>query len=138
MLAFGLGLLLTILFILIALSGIDEFNQQPLEVQRESNLFNFGISSAVGLTIIAALAMVAFGLFQIVTNFRSSIKGLIGFGVLIVIFLISYSTSSGDCNDETISEGACKFISGGLTTMLLLAGFAAFAFVAAEIRNLFK
>lgn len=136
--AFGVGLLITVIFLISVLSGVAEFDMMPEEQQGETSIFNPGISGAIILVVIAALAMLLFGLFQVFTNLKGSLKGLIGLGVLIVVFLIGYSSSGTDCNEEGMSAAACQFVGGGITTALVLAGLAALAFVASEIRNFFK
>ena len=78
-------------------------------------------------------------------------KGIIGFGILLVIFFVTYSTASGEPTpyiqgaiDKFEEAGAVftsnnlKFISGGISTAVALVAIAAVAFVFAEIRNLFK
>jgi magnesium-transporting ATPase (P-type) len=136
--AFGLGLLITLIFLISVFSGVAEFDLLAEEKQGETSIFNPGISGAIVLVVVAAAAMLLFGLFQVFTNLRASLKGLIGLGILVVVFLIGYSTSGNDCNEEGMSAAACQLVGGGITTALALAGLAALAFVASEIRNFFK
>lgn len=150
-LAFGLGVLITVIFLGSVLSGVGEFSTQTEEMQDQTSIFNFGLTGAIALAIIAALAMVGFGLFQVLTDFRGSLKGILGFGVLLVIFFVTYSMASGEASpyiqgaiDKFEAAGAdfttgnLKFISGGISTAVALVVIAAAAFILAEIRNLFK
>ncbi|MCO6476930.1 MAG: hypothetical protein J5I94_09945 [Phaeodactylibacter sp.] len=150
-LAFGLGVLITVIFLGMVLSGVGEFSALPEEEQDQTSIFNFGLAGAIALAVIAALAMLAFGLFQMVSNFRSSLKGIIGFAILLVIFFVTYSTASGEPSPfiqgaiDKFEEGGAvftsnnlKFISGGISTAVALVAIAAAAFIFAEIRNLFK
>lgn len=150
-LAFGLGLLITVIFLLIVFVGASEFAALPVEEQRQTGIFDFGLVSSIALVIITVIALLFFGVAEIFSNFKSSAKGLIGFGILLVVFLIAFSTSSGEPTPyikgaidkwmETGSEitsGNLKFISGGITTALVMVIAAAVAFVFSEVRNFFK
>ena len=150
-LAFGLGVLITIIFLGSVLSGVGEFSALPEAEQDQTSIFNFGLTGAIALTVIAALAMLGFGLFQVASDFKGSLKGILGFGFLLVIFFITYSMASGEATpyiqgaiDKFETAGAVftsnnlKFISGGISTAVALVVIAAVAFVFAEVRNLFK
>lgn len=144
---FGLGLVVTVIFLISVLSGLDSYSTLPEEEQVNTTIFNAGLYGAIILTVVAALGMLIFGLYHMLSNFKTSLKGIIGFAVLIVVFLIAYSTASGtpegivaDAVEKsgTITANNLKFISGGVTTALVLIGVAALAFVLSEISNLFK
>ncbi len=137
-LAFGLGGIAILIYYLIVASGVGEFNALPEEERDTSNLFNFGINVSITFAIVCAVLMVVFGVFQVFTNLRASLKGLIGLAVIVIIFIVSYSASPTECFGEDISANACKIVGGGITTVLILAGLATLAFVLTEIRNLFK
>jgi len=144
--AFGLGLLLTIAFLGSIFSGLDTFNGLSKEARYETGIFDLGIYAVTFLTFLCFLAMIGFGLFQVVTNLKGSLKGLIGVAVLLVIFGIAYSTAtieSGPFWDRLIkefnvSDGANKFITGAIWTCLFMIGVAVVTFVLSEIRNFFK
>ena len=89
--------------------------------------------------------MLAFGVYQIASNFKNSIQGIAGFAVMIVIFLVARATAGADSGRlETVKAtfnvgpGESSFISGAITTALVMLGIAALAFVVSEIRNFFK
>ena len=154
MLAFGLGVLITVIFLANVVPNAADFNALPEKdpARYASGIFNFGLSGAIVLAVLAAIAMVGFGLFHTATNFRNSLMGIIGFGALIGIFFISYSMASGevtpfiqgavdkfqDSGNGTLSAGNLKFIGGGISTVLILLLVAVAAFVLSEIRNFFK
>ena len=145
-LAFIIGTVITVLFLVFALSGMEEFSNTPEEMQDQTNIFNFGISSAVGLTIIAFVGWVLFSLFQIVTNLGGSLKGVLGAAVLVGVFLVAYFTATVETSGpiyeaavkQGVTDGNSKFISGGITTALILVAVAAISFILFEIRNFFK
>jgi len=150
-LAFGLGVLITVIFLATVLSNVGDFTAMEEEKQQETTIFNFGLYGAIALTIIAAIAMVVFGLYHVVADFKGSIKGILGFAVLLVVFFVAYSTASTDVSPyiqgaiENFEKGGAeftdqnlKFISGGITTTLVLVAVAALSFVISEVTNLFK
>jgi len=146
LLAFGLGVLITVVFLLSVIPNLEEFNSMGVDEQKLTNIFNSGLAAVIALTILGAAAAIVFGIIQTFTNLKASTKGLLGVGVLLVVFFISYTLStpeSGGPLMETIREfnitdGQSKFISGALMTTLILVGGAAAAFVVSEIRNFFK
>jgi hypothetical protein len=143
--AFGLGVLVTIIFLASIFSGLETFDGLSKEDQYQTSIFNFGIYASIGLVIICAISMVAFGVYQIASNFKNSIQGIAGFAVMIVIFLVARATAGADTGrleavKETFNVGPSQssFISGAITTALVMLGIAALAFVVSEIRNFFK
>jgi len=150
-LAFLLGVLLVGIFLISVISGLDTWSPTS-DNKYDTGIFNFGITAARTLIIIAALGMLVFGLFHVATNFKGSIKGIIGFAILLGIFFLAYNSASGEV--EPFIKGAVenfegsqgvdlttsnlKFIGGGISTALILSVLAAAAFVLSEIRNLFK
>ncbi len=150
-LAFWLGVLITIIFLATVISNVGEFSTLPEEQQDETTIFNFGLAGAIALTVIAALSMLIFGFYHIASDFRGSIKGIIGLAILLVVFFVSYSMASGEPTPyiqgaiDNFEQGGAefttnnlKFISGGISTAVALVAVAAIAFIFAEIRNLFK
>ncbi|MCB0643976.1 MAG: hypothetical protein KDC44_20150 [Phaeodactylibacter sp.] len=146
LLAFGLGVLITLVFLVSVIPNLEEFNMATKEAQKETGIFNSGLIAVIFLTIVGAVAAIFFGLFQTLTNLKGSIKGLIGVGLLIVVFLIAYALSTPETGgpifetiqEFNISDGQSKFISGALLTTLIMVIGAAAAFVFSEIRNFFK
>lgn len=142
--AFVVGAAITLIFYLMVFGGLQEgFNQLPKETQFETTVFNFGIIATVGLIIIAIAVTVFFSVFQIVTNMKGALKGIIAFGALIAVFLIAYSTGDGSVKEKwatelDVTEGISKFVSGAITTTLILIAVAVGAFLISEVRNFFK
>ncbi|MCF8236774.1 MAG: hypothetical protein K9I85_01320 [Saprospiraceae bacterium] len=144
--AFGLGLLIIILFFVSVLSGVDEFNGLGKEAQLQSGIFNLGLYASIFLTLLCAAAILIFGIYQIAKHPKQSMQGIIQALILVAIFIVGYamSTPAETGLMATLAErfeltpGQEKFISGGLTTALVLFAAAAGAFIVSEVRNLFK
>lgn len=144
--AFGLGLLIIILFFGSVMAGVGEFNGLSKQDQLQSGIFDLGLYAAGFLTIVCAAAIVIFGVVHIAKNPKQSMQGIIQALVLVAIFVIAYvmATPAETGLMATLAErfeltaGQEKFISGGLTTAMVLFGGAAVAFIVSEVRNLFK
>lgn len=151
--AVGLSAILFIIFALGIYLGSSSggYNLNDL-LEREDltdvNCFNPGLIMAIVLTVIAVVLMVL-GIFtDLFKNFQSGSKTVLGFGVLVVAFLVLYFTSSHDTggryaaywsNPEFhINESISKFISAGLYTVgaLTLVSFLLILFF--EVKSFFK
>jgi hypothetical protein len=147
-LAFGVGIGVTALFLIVSLSGMDSFSMLPEEEQFTTGIFDVGIKGALVLVVLAAISMVGFGLTQILGNFKGSLIGILGFGALLAIFFVSFSMSPGEATGaiaesiertgSDISASNLKFIGGAISTAVSLVLVAAASFVIFEIRNFFK
>ena len=144
--AFGLGLLITLIYIISVVSGLSTFNSLPEGEEGTTGIFNFGLFGAIALIILCAALILGFGIYHAVQNPRGSLKFLIGLGVIILIFILTFAISEAEttgklgelANARNLSDGISKYISGALKTALALALIAALAFIFSEIRNLFK
>lgn len=134
LIGFALGAIPILLFVLILLIG------------GEDAAINFELYSGIVLLIIGAIVLVGFGLFQTLSNPKGSIKGLIGFGALALVFLVIYLTATPETvgsiaetrTEFNISDGQTKLITGGIGLAIILSIGAALAFFYSEVRNLFK
>ncbi len=146
-LAFGLGLVIAVIFFAIASSGLEEFNMLSKEEQATTSIFNFGLSATIFLVIATAVLMLGFGLWHVATNFKGSLKGLIGLAVLVIVFFISYSTASGEATGAIaraaekvggLSPNQLKFVGASISTAGILIGLATLGLIASEVRNFFR
>ncbi|MEL6718757.1 MAG: hypothetical protein AAFO82_13030 [Bacteroidota bacterium] len=145
--AFGLGILLTAIFLISALGGIEQFDMLGKEEQYQTTIFDSGFWSVIILTIICFAAAVLFGLGQMLGNFKGALKGIIGIAALAAIFFIIYSSVDPTADSASVmkevenfnvTDGQSKFISGALVTTIVLSLLALATFVVFEIINLFK
>lgn len=154
-LAFGLGLLLIVVFLATALPSAGSYNFETMEDDqiRGIGIFDFGLYAAILLVILAAIGMVGFGIVQIFGNLGNSLRGILGFGVMIAIFIIAYFTASGVADNPAIansianfetsqgvelSEANLKFIGAGITTSIVMAGLAVAALVVTAVISFFR
>ena len=92
--AFGVGLVIILIFIINGFPKAsaleDSLGMALSETKAEDrvgiNFFNFGLYAAIGLVLLAALSILLFGVVQVTTNFKSSMKGVIAFAALIILW----------------------------------------------------
>jgi uncharacterized membrane protein (UPF0182 family) len=149
LIAFGVGALITVIFIVVAFMGLDEFNALDKVSRPGSDIFNFGISASIFLIIVCFSLMIIFGIYQVATNFKSSMKGIIGFGVIVIIFIIASNMVPTSMEEISpyVAQPMIKYevslsnyglISGGIMTAIVLGVGAVLAFVGSEVLNFFK
>ncbi len=145
--AFGIGVLISILFLGSVFSGLEAFNAQGDEDRFTTGIFDLGIIAAIALAVLCAIAAVLFGLMQMFGDLRGSLKGLLGIAALVAIFFIAYSMATaaepgtvlaGVEEQFKITEGQSKFISGAIFSAAAMAALAAAAFVISEVVGFFK
>jgi len=115
--AFTLGMLITVLFLFIVMGNIDNFNALGKEAQYDSGIFDFGLLAAMGLAALCAIAMLAFGVIQVASDF----------GYLAEVV-----------DKFNITDAQSGLISGAITTSLAMLGLAVLALVGTSIRNFFN
>jgi hypothetical protein len=153
--AFGLGVALTVIFLAIALSGAGNYNFETMSPGDKAavTIFDFGLQASIALAVIATLAMVFFGVYQVATDLKNSMKGLLGLAAMVGIFVVTYSMASGEpdspqiagamqkfaeSGNGVISPSNLKFIGGSIMTTFILLAAAVGALVITGVRNLFK
>lgn len=146
MIGFGLGALISVLFLISWLSGTSSMMAMPEDERYKTGIFDVGFIGTAILFVLAVAALVVFGLLQTANNLKGSMRGLIGIAILVVIFLISYATASADATGIVadaakkmdVSDNTIRMIGAGLNTVIILAIVTFVALIASEIRNFFK
>ena len=83
------------------------------------------------------------------SSFRTSWKGILGFAILVVVFLVAYSTANSNLANEVqaiqasaadadVTGANLKFIGGSIITLVILIVVAVASFIIFEIINFFK
>ncbi len=101
------------------------------------SLINIGIYVTYALVGIAALTAIVFPIIQMFWNIRKSVPALIGVAVLVLIVLFSYAISTNEVY-ENAGPVASQWISGGITTTMILVGLGVVAAVFTEIYKLVR
>jgi len=112
----------------------------------ESGALDIALNVTLLFFAICVIGIVLFGIIQIISNPKQSMKGLIGFAVLAIIFFAAYSMAGEDNSASMarlmekfqVTGGQSKIISGAMVTTAILAAIAVASFVIFEIINFFK
>ena len=149
LLAFASVVVLFVIALLPIVSGYSDFSTIPTERQafsEEGSIFTLGLRISIGLLILATLLAVVLSLLQIVSNPKAAMKGIIAFGIVIVLFFVFYSMSdinTGGSLGKTIQDFKISSFIYGLTSggiqlsILMLIGSIAIA-ILMEVWNYFK
>lgn len=147
LLAFVIGLVFTLIFLVPVLTGIPEgFSELPVEEQATSNAFDIGLKATIGLLVATIIILILAALAGVAKNPKGAIMGIIGIAVLLILVFVLYSTTPAEDNgrvlaamDEfNVTQNLAKWISAFLKGSFVLAGIAIVLMVLGEVRNLFK
>jgi len=156
MVGFLLGVGLVLITILTAVTGMrsagystgEDFNR-ILKSESNTETFDFFnlvtlIPTALVLLIIGVI--IVFGVIQLVSNPKGSIKILGGLAALLIIAFVFYSMAEPETTGKIgmlhekfdVSDTASRWISGGIKSVGVLFGASLLLMFVFEIRNLFK
>jgi len=128
----------------------EDLNKLPPEAKEKVyGIFNPAVYLTVIMIFVAfILAFVVFGVLNILKFPKSSMKALIGIGVLLVILVILYSMSQGEYPEGTkmaslidfyeLKPNLVKMIGGGITAAVVMALGALVIGAIFEIKNAFS
>jgi len=148
--AFGflLGAVITGIFLIIMALGWNQFSALGESPERyNSSLFDFGLFISIAMAILGFVLIAGFGIFQMASNPKAAMRGLLGAGAIAAAFFLAYATASTEMPGQIkkavegiggMSETAFKLVGGGITTALILVVFAFVAIIILEIVNFFK
>lgn len=147
LLAFVIGLIFTLIFLIPVFSGLPEgFSEMGAEEQVTTNVFDVGLKAAMGLLIATIIILILGSLLSLVKNPKGAIMGIIGIAVLLVLVFVLYSTTDSETNGRVlaamdefgVSQNQVKWISAFIRSAFILSGGAIVLMILGEIRNLFK
>lgn len=150
--AFGLGLLIILIYGIIVYSNGSQLNGlEAMDDVSGINFFNFGLMAAIVLIGLAAFFMLVFGVYQVAMNPKDSLKGILGFAAIVLIFIVTYSMASGEAvggiakavkkveeAGGTMSPATLKWVHSAVATGLIMIGITVLSLVVTGIRGIFK
>lgn len=146
-LAFGIGLLFSLIFLIPVLSGLPEgFGDLAVEEQTKTDVFNTGLKATIFLFIATVIITILASLISVAKDPKASIKGIIGIAIIVVLVFVLYSTSTAETSgivaaaatEFGVSPNLSKWISAFLKGSFILAGGAILIVILGELRNLIK
>lgn len=152
MVALGVGVAVIIIHFATVFAGLEAFNlidadnldEKPKLLAEGSKMVSTGIVLTAVLFVIAAAALLFFGIFQVVTNPKGAIKGIIGLALIAVIFGIGWGMSGAEVLpvwDEKgfgITPTISKYVGASVFASIAMLALASVGLVGSEIRNFFK
>jgi len=152
LIAMGVSVIILLLFFISINSGMNSMgfdsNTNLIDHKDEVNFFNPTLKIAIYMIFIAAIVWVLFGLINLIMNPKGSLKFLLSFVVVLVLYFVFYSTATVEQSGrlgELLSDpiyhvdgNITKHISAGLKTMLSLFGLSILALVVSEVISFFK
>ena len=145
-LAFGLGVLVSVIGLGMIIGGLDGYNMLAEEEQGTTSIFNVALWGAIILVVLCFAAMLVFGLIHVATNWKGALEGIIALAVIIGLTILFYSMAEvettgkigGLIESGKLDGDTSKWISGVLSTTLIMLGATVAVFIFSEIRNAFK
>ena len=153
--AFGIGVVLTLAFLVSAITGLGadgyDAGTDLVGLGKEKipgmGYFNVGLYLTLALLGATILALLVFMVVDVFKFPKATIKGLIGFAALVVIFFVLRAVAKVEVgpmwdrfasSEFNITDGISKTITAGIWVTLLLMASAALIMIVAEVRNFFK
>lgn len=127
LLGFGISILCILIAVLPILGGREALSLIPEKQQAfspEGDIFYPSIYVA-GFLLIASVALaILLSLGKMLANLKGATKGLIGFGLLVVLFLALYATANADIPESLskfeVSESIYKVVGAGISLTMTL------------------
>lgn len=101
--SFSSGAILVALMYIIIAGSLPEYSLSDEDLYEMSS-FDFGIYITYFLIAAACFCVALFSLIYVARNPKESIKGLIGFGILVVLFGVTYAMGDGLLTQEIINS----------------------------------
>ena len=159
-LAFGIGVLVTVAFLVSIFSAPEPEMESWLSESAgpekyDTNAFDLGLFASIGMTVIAFIVALVFGVGQLASNPKGSLKGLIGLAVLVVIAIAAYSAANDDLAQEApeivrsiekfntdqgadFDGGTLKLVGGSIITSVIMIALAVLSLIGFGIYSIFK
>lgn len=152
LIAFGVGLLITIAFYAIAIPGVansgvaDADAQEQIKVLGQTGMFDMGLKGSIFLIIVAALAWLVFGLIGVGKDIKGSIKGIAAVVVMVVAYFVFKGMAvapetgriRGVMDTMGVSDDQYGFSVALMNLTFVLLAIAVLVLIVSEVRNFFK
>jgi hypothetical protein len=134
--------LITIIPIISGASALDALPDKQQAYAPEGDIFYVGIYVTVVLMVISVALAVLLSVFKVALNPKGALKGLISFAILVIVFVILYSSVSGEIPENLmkfeITESIFKMVGSGIAMTLILGLGSVLLIFIMEVWNFFK
>lgn len=124
-------------------------NISPVDSDPKMNMWvDYNLYWTYALLILGVGIILVYGLFQLISDFKSAKGMLVGVGFIAAVILIAYLLSSGEIpqfpgvqkfvDNHTLTPSVSKWVDTGLITTYLLLGFAILSVAYASVSKLFS
>ncbi len=124
-------------------------NISPVDSDPKMNMWvDYNLYWTYALLILGVGIILVYGLFQLISDFKSAKGMLIGVGFIAAVVLIAYLLSSGEIpqfpgvqkfvDNKTLTPSVSKWVDTGLITTYLLLGFAILSVAYASVSKLWS
>ena len=97
------------------------------------------LNVSYALLAISILIVLVFSIMSFADEPKKSLRSILGFAAVVIIFLIAYSSASGEnLSKMDVSETYVKMVGGSLSLLYIIGGVAVISIVASEIYSFFK
>ena len=104
LLAFSIGLIFTLIFLIPVLSGLPEgFSEMAVEEKSNTTVFDVGLKATIGLLIAAVIILILGSLLTLAKNPKGALKVIIGIAILLVLIFVLYSTTDDETNRRVLA-----------------------------------
>lgn len=105
----------------------------------ESFFVNYGLWASYILIVLGVASIIIFSIYHLVQNPKKSIMSIIGFLVIIALFLITYFLATDyTTKPDMMSSGMVKLIGSGLFSLYVLLALSVIGIIVGEITSFFK
>jgi len=112
----------------------------------DTGILNIGLNVVAALVFVALAATVIFGLLNLVSNFKSSLKFIIGFSIMLSLFFILKTTAAHETvgslvetmQEFNIDQNLSKGISAAIKGTVIMTVIAIGSMIIFELINMFK
>jgi hypothetical protein len=133
---------IAIIPIIMGASALEMLPEKQRAYAPEGDIFYVAIYLTIILLVVAVALAVLLSLFKVALNPKAAMKGLIAVALLVVLFLILYSTANGAIPENLtkfdITENIFKVVGAGIALTLILGIGSVALIVVMEFWNYFK
>lgn len=135
-----IGLIIKVIYYVIVVGLLAAFLISNLVAKNNgSEMGLFDLVEGYVLMIAALAIVLIFAVYTLIDEPKKSIRAMIAFAAIVIVFLIAYSTASTvNPSEIDVTEKYVRFVGGSLTMLYVIGGLSVLSLVGSEIYSLIK